>query len=396
MIASKLANEIDSIIDEFYPLVVDVRRHIHRHPELSFNEKETTDFLIERVNSIEGVNTFMYSQLNGFVADIQVDANKPTVLFRADIDALPIQETTGLDYASSNSGVMHACGHDVHAAIIYGTILILSRLSKYLPCNVRFIFQPAEEVLPGGAKSFIDYGVLNCDNASAVFGLHLSPEIATGKIGVHDGGFMASSDELHFKIVGKGGHAVFPSRNIDPVIIASKIVLYMSELTDEKGDDPHIAVIGDFIAHGATNVIPDVASLMGTMRTFNESTRKLLKNNILQYIKELEDKYSCQIENNIVEGYPVLINNHNLYEEINVVASSIISQQNVIQINRRMTADDFAYYGYKLPAFYIRLGCGNEHSGVLHSPTFNPDELCMKTGMKLFSSIALKFDKKWI
>ena len=382
----------NAIKDVYEQVAVPVRRQLHAYPELSFHEEETTEYLINQFPKGWMITRFRNS--TGFVADFVVDANRPTLVFRADIDALPIHENTKLSYSSTKEGVMHSCGHDMHAAILLATACIINSPDfRYIPAfNIRFLFQPAEEVLPGGAKCFIDNGVLNGINPMAAFALHLSPELKTGQIGIFDGPFMASSDEMYVKVIGKGGHAAIAEHNIDPIIVASRLVLKIKEISDmELSGNPHVAVIGDFIADGATNITPDYVTMQGTIRTFNDGDRTFIKTKIQEIADELQSQYNCVIELNIIDGYPTLFNNHGVVEKVKTISSMMLDSQDIVSIPRRMTSDDFAYYSNIIPSCMIRLGCGSYGSGKLHSPSFNPNEECMKTGIELLSNICFYY-----
>lgn len=384
-------------IDKFFDETVKLRRHLHKYPELAYEEANTTQYLTDlfpkswKISRIDG--------MTGFVADLVLHEQLPTLIFRSELDALPIKENVDVDYASVNEGVMHACGHDMHTAILFtlAKIFDLELFNSRLKYNLRLIFQPGEELLPGGARQFIEKGVLSDINPVAAFALHLSPELKTGQVGVYDGPFMASGDEIHVKVVGKGGHAALMSNNIDPIVIASKLVLFIRELNNmDLSGNPHIAVIGDFQALGSTNITPDCASLKGTMRTFSESDRVLLKTKIRDFCVELEQENNCKIELDIKEGYPSLINNHGIVERISATMLDFVGNEEVVSIPRRMTTDDFAYFSHQIPSCMMRLGCdggaGEEHEvGKLHSSRFFPDEKAMKVGVKVFAMLALNY-----
>ena len=226
----------------------------------------------------------------------------------------------------------------------------------------------------------------------AAFALHLSPELKTGQVGIFDGPFMASSDEMYVKVIGKGGHAAIAEHNIDPIIVASRLVLKIKELSDmELSGNPHVAVIGDFIANGATNITPDYVTMQGTIRTFNDGDRTYIKTKIQEIADELQSQYNCVIELNIIDGYPTLFNNHGVVEKVKTISSMMLDSQDIVPIPRRMTSDDFAYYSNIIPSCMIRLGCGSYGSGKLHSPSFNPNEECMKTGIELLSNICFYY-----
>lgn len=400
---------IKSKCDAYFDEVVAIRRQLHQHPELSFCEKETAE-LVKRclasknidfqsdiagtgvVATIHGSLSFRpersgaeKSFLNdndnrGFLDKLEMTGK--VIALRADLDALPIQETTDLPYRSVNPGVMHACGHDAHTAMLLGTAFILNDLRDKFSGTVKLIFQPGEEKLPGGASLMIKEGAL--DDVDLIIGQHVYPDLPCGEVGFHAGPYMASSDEVNITVNGRGGHAAKPVERENTVLAAAKIVSKLSELYPENGDV--LLAFGGFHADGTYNVIPSEVHLKGTMRTFDENERKLLKDNILKISKEIASEYGCEAEVFIESGYPSLKNNVELTNKCTAFAKEILGDNNVKNLPQLMTAEDFAWYSQKIPACFYRLGTSNPLKGIdykQHTSNFDIDENAMKIGMEL-------------
>lgn len=371
---------IKSKCDAYFDEVVAIRRQLHQHPELSFCEKETAE-LIKK--SLASKNIEFQSDIagTGVVATIKGASVRPTIALRADMDALPIHETTDLPYRSVNEGVMHACGHDAHTAMLLGTAFILNDLRDKFSSTIKLIFQPGEEKLPGGASLMIKEGVL--DDVDLIIGQHVYPDLPCGEVGFHAGPYMASSDEVNITVKGRGGHAAKPAERDNALLAAAKIVSKLSELYPEKGGDVVLA-FGSFIADGTYNVIPSEVNLKGTMRTFDEEKRKVLKDNILKVSKAIASEYGCEAEAFIEQGYPSLKNDVKLTEKCAAFAKEILGEDKVKELPQLMTAEDFAWYSQKVPACFYRLGTSNLEKGIKakqHTSDFNIDENAMKIGM---------------
>ena len=286
---------------------------------------------------------------------------------------------------------MHACGHDCHTAIMLGLAKFAALNKVNLKHNLLFIFQHAEEINPGGAKLLVDNGLLNDENISAVIGLHLSPELPVGTIGLHSGPFMASSDEVRAVVIGKGGHAAKPKEVVNPIIPAMKFIEQCSNLTDIDADCPKLVAFGRFIAAGTTNVIPDEVNIAGTVRIFDEKDRTMLHEIMEKIAKNIEQDFKVQVSLNIDKGYPVLVNDADMVNVVRNIASEAIGKENVINVPIRTTSDDFAYYSRVKSVCYFRLGCGDgDLSQKVHSATFSPDEGCISTALKVLSYLILK------
>src|SRR5262249_26110367 len=274
--SSLVKEKIQAAAKEFLPEITSVRRHLHAHPELSFKEHKTVEYVSSQLTSF-GITNQKRAAQTGLVALLEgKNPGKKTIALRADMDALPIQETNDVEYRSKNSGVMHACGHDVHTSSLLGAAKILSRLKNDFEGSVKFIFQPGEEKLPGGASLMIKEGVLKNPSPKSILGQHVLPQLQTGKVGFRSGIYMASSDELYVTVKGKGGHGAMPHLNIDPVLIASHIIVALQQVVSRMASPiiPSALSFGKVIANGANNVIPDEVFMEGTFRTFDESWRE--------------------------------------------------------------------------------------------------------------------------
>lgn len=379
---------IKSKCDAYFDEVVAIRRQLHQHPELSFCERNTAE-LVKKCLASKNIEFQSGIAGTGVVATIKGKPSNKTVALRADMDALPIHETTDLPYRSVNDGVMHACGHDAHTAILLGTAMILNDLRDKFSSTVKLIFQPGEEKLPGGASLMIKEGVLN--DVDLIIGQHVYPDLPCGEVGFHAGPYMASSDEVNITVKGRGGHAAKPAERENSLLAAAKIVSELSKLYPEKGGDVLLA-FGGFIADGTYNVIPSEVKLKGTMRTFDEAKRKALKDNILKVAKEVASEFGCDAEVFIEQGYPSLKNDEKLTSKSVAFAKELLGDSKVKDLPQLMTAEDFAWYSQKVPACFYRLGTSNSSKGIdskQHTATFNIDEESMKIGMEMMTYLTL-------
>ena len=397
---SSVKEKIKLRSSELLSEIISVRRHLHAHPELSFEEFNTSKFIASKLTEY-GIPFRSGIVKTGIVAMIEGKGKGKVVALRADMDALPITEQNKTNYCSTNVGVMHACGHDVHTSSLIGTAKILSELKNDFSGTVKLIFQPGEEKLPGGASLMIKAGVLENPSPNCMFGQHVFPSMEIGKAGFRGGMYMASTDELYVTVKGKGGHAAMPAEYTNPIFIAAEILkdLYEqfmnlnSKLRKERiKETPTVLAFGKFIANGATNVIPNEVKIEGTFRTMNEEWRKEAH----ELLKELAEKKAIELggscEFRIEKGYPFLVNNESLTLSARTAAEDFLGKQNVETLEQRMTAEDFAFYTQHLPACFYRLGTGNKARGItsgVHTPTFDIDEKALETGMGLMAWLAL-------
>jgi len=390
-----LLQKIKELSARFFDNTVKNRRHLHMHPELSFQEFKTSEFVWKELEA-SGISEKKKMADTGVVALIRgKNPSKKTIALRADMDALPITEANNVDYRSLNAGVMHACGHDVHTSSLLGAAKILNELKDQFEGSVKLIFQPGEEKLPGGASVMIREGVLKDPVPSAVLGQHVMPMIETGKVGFRQGIYMASTDEIYVTVKGKGGHGAMPHLNIDPVLISSHIIIALQQIVSRNASPimPTVLSFGKVIANGATNVIPNEVYMEGTFRTLDENWRAeghILMKKMAESIAEgMGGK--CDFE--IRKGYPVLHNNPELTSSSRKGAEEYLGKENVVDLDIWMAAEDFAFYSQQTRACFYRLGTGNKARGItssVHTPTFDIDEKALETGMGLMAWLAVK------
>lgn len=378
-------------INDVYKEVVQMRRHIHQHPELSFQEFQTAQFVKSKLSEF-GI-AFEELTETGVVALITSEqhTDQGCLALRADLDALPIQEQSGELFSSINDGIMHACGHDVHTAILLGAAKIIQQNRNSLKRPVKLIFQPGEEKLPGGASILIEKGVLQNPTVEEILGLHVFPELEVGKVGFKSGMYMASCDEIFIDVIGKGGHGAMPHQVIDPILIASHIIVQLQQIVSRACDPkiPCVLSFGHFEALGATNVIPDKAHLKGTFRTMDETWRAQAHELIRKQASMIAQSMGGEIKVTIDKGYPFLENDIELTNRVKKCAIASLSQENVVDLPIRLTAEDFSYYSQEIPACFFRIGTRNEAIDAtygVHNSKFKIDETAMKAGMKVFLS----------
>jgi amidohydrolase len=375
--------------------LVAIRRHLHAHPELSFQEYHTAKFIAKALRETglevqEGIaNTGLVVHLKG------KNPTQKTVALRADIDALPIQEENDVSYRSTSPGVMHACGHDVHTASLIGVARILQQLQDHFEGTIKLIFQPAEEKIPGGALQMIQEGVLGNPRPCLILGQHVSPEVPVGKVAVTKGIAMASADELYLTIQGRGSHAAAPHLAVDPILIAAHLVLALQQLVSRNSPplQPGVLSICSLQAGHATNVIPAVAHLAGTLRTVDEAWRRLAHQKIITLSQQLAESMGGTCHVDIKKGYPPLYNNPDLTEQVMTAAKVYLGTDNIYEKEMSMGAEDFAYYAQELPACFYFIGIQNTSMGIdaaLHTSTFNVDETVLKIAPGLMAWLALQ------
>ncbi len=381
---------IKSLAGKYFSDVVSYRRHLHKNPELSFKEFNTQKFVEEKLKEF-GITNVKRMANTGVVAIVEgKNPTKKTVALRADMDALPITETNKVEYKSCNEGVMHACGHDVHTSSLLGVARIIHELRNEMEGSVKFIFQPGEEKLPGGASMMIQEGVLENPKPFSVIGQHVMPQIEAGKVGFRKGLYMASTDEIYVTVKGKGGHGAMPHLGIDPVLIASHMVVALQQIVSRnaKPSLPSVLSFGKFIANGATNVIPDEVYLEGTFRTLNEEWRDDAHKKMKHLAETLAESMGGKCVFDIRRGYPFLINDDAVTDRLRNSAEEFLGKENVEDLEIWMAAEDFAFYSQKAPSCFYRLGVRNESKGItspVHTSTFDIDEKALETGMGLMA-----------
>jgi amidohydrolase len=388
---------IQRLADKYFPEILEIRRKLHQYPELSFREFKTQSF-IKGVLEGWGLKPLTVAG-TGVFTDIEGARPGPYVVLRADMDALPIEEDLKIPYVSRNHGVMHACGHDVHMSSLLGTIRILKDLEGEIAGRVRFVFQPGEELLPGGAYEIIKSGILDNPRPDFILGQHVFPELNAGEVGFRPGQYMASTDEIYLEVTGTGGHAAMPNTLIDPVFIASNLVVSLQQIVSRKAPShvPTVLSFGKFEAKGATNVIPEKVKLEGTFRTMDEEWRAAAIRDIKTIATGMVESMGGKIDCKIVGGYPSLVNDKGLTAFLTDSASDFLGLENVKDLDIRMTGEDFARYSQIMPACFYRLGTAfpsRDKNFPVHHPKFEPNEDSIKTGMSLMAYLAIKIPEK--
>jgi len=390
----ELKDKIKRIASRNAEKVIAIRRHIHSNPELSFKEFKTAKYIANLLKElgldpIEGVaNTGVTALIKGKNPD------KKVIALRADIDALPIVEANEVDYKSKNDGIMHACGHDAHSSSLLGTASILNEIKDEFEGTVKLIFQPGEEKAPGGASLMIKDGVLANPAPASILAQHVMPLIPVGKIGFKEGIYMASADEIYITVKGKGGHAAMPDRNIDPVLIASHIIVALQQIVSRNATPtiPSVLSFGKVIAEGATNIIPNEVKIEGTFRTLNEDWRQEAKIKMKRMAQGIAEAMGATCDFHFLDGYPFLYNDEALTRRNKNFAIEYMGKDKVIDLDVWMAAEDFAFYSQEVDACFYRLGVRNEAKGItsnVHTPTFNIDEDALEIGSGLMAWIAV-------
>lgn len=405
--SAELKKRIQDLSSLYLEEIIITRRHLHANPELSFEEYNTSKFIASKLKEfgIPFRDNVVKTGIVALLSGTKKSSSGHVIALRADIDALPIEEKNEIDYKSKNVGVMHACGHDVHTSALLGAAKILNDLKDEFSGTIKLLFQPGEEKAPGGASLMIKEGVLDNPKPSAIYAQHVFPSLEAGKVGFRGGKYMASTDEIYFTIKGKGGHAAMQGTYLNPLIIASKILveleskflgnnlLSLQQLKGVTENIPTVLAFGKIIGNGATNVIPDEVHIEGTFRTMNETWRQAAHAIIRDTALFLAKQSGGDCEVNIVPGYPVLINNEKVTSDAIQYAKDYLGKENVIDLDLRMTGEDFAFFAEKIPACFYRLGTGNADKGItagVHTPTFNIDEFSLQTGMGLLAWMAIQ------
>ncbi len=390
-----MKEKIKSLAKKYLNDVIATRRHLHAHPELSYKEFNTSQYVQDKLKEY-GIPFQAGVAGTGITAFIEgKNAQSKLIALRADMDALPIVEQNNVPYKSKNEGVMHACGHDVHTSSLLGAARILNELKNEWEGTVQLIFQPAEEVLPGGASMMIKEGLFSKKMPASIFGQHVYPELPAGKIGLKPGMYMASTDEIYVTVKGKGGHGAKPNRNIDPVLISAHLIVALQQVVSRWANPatPSVLSFGKVIANGATNIIPNEVKLEGTFRTFDEVWRKDAHVRMTELATHLVKSMGGEVEFKIEVGYPVLKNDEALTQLAKQKAIDFLGAENVEDLELRMTAEDFAYYSHHMPACFYRLGTASpiddSKSFSVHHPQFDIDENALEVGMGLMAWMAV-------
>jgi amidohydrolase len=392
--SEKIKVQIQTLAKQIAPEIVKHRRHLHAHPELSFKEFNTARYIADVLRNM-GLEPEEGIAGTGVVALIRgKNPDKKCTALRADIDALPITEENEVSYKSTNQGIMHACGHDVHSSSLLGVAYILNEIKDQFEGTVKLIFQPGEEKAPGGASKMIEEGVLNNPRPQHILGQHVMPYIPVGKVGFKEGVYMASADEIYLTVKGKGGHGAMPDKTVDPIVITSHIIVALQQIVSRKVDPklPSVLTFGKIQGLGATNIIPSEVKIDGTFRTLNEKWRFEAHEHIRKMASGIAESMGATCEVDILKGYPFLENDEELTDKSKQLAKDYLGEGNVIDLDIWMAAEDFAYYSQEMDACFYRLGTRNESKGIVsgvHTPTFDIDEEALEIGPGLMAWITL-------
>lgn len=385
MLQERIKEKARQYADEF----IGVRKHLHAHPELSYQEFETSKFVQAKLTSL-GI-PFAIKATTGILGTIEGKNPQGRVIaLRADMDALPIQEENEVSYRSQHAGVMHACGHDVHTTCLLGAVKILNELKTEWSGTVKFIFQPGEERNPGGASLLIKEGVLEHPKPQGIIGLHVHPGLQVGKLSFRKGRVMASADEIYITIKSKGGHAAAPHLTVDTILVASHIIIALQQVISRNNNPLSPSVLSICAIQGGhtTNVIPNEVKLMGTFRAMDEQWRFKAHTLIEKIVIGVAESMGAEVQLHIDVGYPTVDNDAQLTDTAWKLADAYMGSENVEETEIRMGAEDFGYYTQVVPGCFFRLGVMNTEKGItsgVHTPTFNIDEAAIKTGMGMMA-----------
>ena len=379
----------------YYPRLVEWRRWLHANPELSFEEHKTSEYIALQLSNM-GIAFKKGFAGTGIVATLSGSSQQGRVIaLRADMDALPIEELSDAEFKSKNHGVMHACGHDAHSASLLGTAMILNELKEYWTGTVLLIFQPGEEKFPGGASLLLKEGALENPKPELIIGQHVLPEMETGHVGFKKGIYMASGDEVHLTIEGTGGHAAMPHVLNDTVLAAAHIIVAMQQVVSRvvPATIPTVLSFGRIEGKGATNIIPGIVEISGTLRTMSEEWRPVLKEKIKSIALNISQAMGVTCHVDIKDGYPMVFNDETITDKAMKLAGSYLDPSLVEKMNVRMTAEDFGYYSQQFPSVFYRFGVKQKVgiTGALHTHTFNPNEKALETSSGVMAWIALGF-----
>lgn len=381
--------------------IIEYRRWLHRHPELSQQEYGTMAFVAEKLKEM-GLEPKTGIGRTGVMAMIKgKNPESYCVAMRADYDALPITEDTGLPFASENPGVMHACGHDMHTSSLLGAAKILCQLKEEFEGSVMLIFQPSEEMYPGGAKMMMDDGLFDEVTPDEIYGFHCLPEMECGRVGMRKGKYLASTDELYWTIKGRGGHGATPHMAIDPIVVASHVVVALQQVVSRNASPlmPTVLSFGKMVGEGRTNIIPDEVKMEGIIRTFDPEWRLEAHNRIRKISEGVAESMGAECDLFIDYGYPPVVNNDDCTQTTHDNAVAYLGEENVDWLDMRMTAEDFAFYAQKIPACYFRVGIhvpGTEVTN-LHRPNLlvNEDSIEVASGFEAYNAIMVLQKKQF-
>ena len=386
--------DIHQLVADQKDLIIQLRRDLHRIPETAYTEKKTSAYVANYLNNLKlEVKTEIARY--GVVGLMKTGRPGPTLMIRADMDALPLKENTGLAFASEHEGAMHACGHDAHMAMVLGAATVFNTLKDEISGNIKFLFQPAEEG-PGGAEPMIKAGVMESPKVDYSIGCHVWPDIPEGTIGVRPGPFMAAMDRFDIKIKGKGGHGAMPHLSVDALEVGAQVVNALQRIVSRKMDplEPTVVTIGTFHAGTAFNIIPPEAEMSGTTRTFNPDIWNSWEARIAKVVRGVCDSMGCDFELKFSKGYPVTINDAPMAEIVRGCAAKVVGEDRVVVPRKTLGGEDFAYYLQRSQGCYFALGVGRDGAVPVHNPAFDFNEDVMLLGMETHCRIGLELLKQ--
>ncbi|MHC4458653.1 MAG: M20 metallopeptidase family protein [Planctomycetota bacterium] len=380
---------VKELVNEQKDLIINTRRDLHRIPETAYTEKKTAAYVTDYLNR-EGFEVQTGIAKFGVVGLMKTGKPGPTLMIRADMDALPLSEATGLAFSSTHEGIMHACGHDAHMAMALGAATVLNKIKSELSGNIKFLFQPAEEG-PGGAKPMIEAGVMENPRVDYSIGCHVWPDIPEGTIGLKAGRFMAAMDRFDLKIIGRGGHGAMPHLCVDALEVGIQVVNALQRIVSRHMNplEPTVITVGSFHAGSAFNVIPGEAELSGTTRTFNENIWASWEKRIEKVVRGVCESMGAEFELKFAQGYPPTINDESMIEVIRRCAEKVVGKDRVVEPKPTMGGEDMAYYLQKSKGFFYALGVGREGSAPIHNPEFDFDEDILLLGVETHCRIGL-------
>ncbi len=385
--------DVHQLVNEHKELVIKTRRDLHRIPETAYTEKKTSAYVADYLNR-EGLEVQTGIATYGVVGLLKTGRPGPTLLLRADMDALPLTEETDLPFASNHEGVMHACGHDAHVAMVLVAATVLNRIKEELNGTIKFLFQPAEEG-PGGAKPMIDEGVLENPKVDYAIGCHVWPETPEGTIGVRSGAFMAAMDRFDIKIIGQGGHGAMPHMCVDALEVGTQVVSALQRISSRHMNplDPAVVTVGMFQAGSAFNIIPGDAELSGTTRTFNLDIWNSWEERLEKVVRGVCESMGAKYELKFSKGYPPTINNDSMADLVRRCAQKTVGEDKVVEPELTMGGEDMSYFLQQSRGCFYTLGVGREGGAPVHNPRFNFNEDVLALGVETHCRIALELLK---
>lgn len=389
-IIASIKKETEAIHEE----TINRYRHLHQNPELSFQEKETSEYIISILDEL-GIEYRKNIGGYGILAWIEgTDAKSKTIALRADMDALPILEANNIKHKSKKDGIMHACGHDTHTASLISALKIIHTHKSEIKGTILFIFQPGEEKHPGGANLMLKDGIFDTYKPDVIVGQHAYVDYPVGTVGFEGGVIMASADEVHIKVKGKGGHGAIPHQVNDTVLASAQIIVSMQQIVSRRSNPfkPMVLTFGRFIADGATNIIPNEVVLAGTLRCMDEEERKKVKPLIREIAISTARAYGCECDIEVYDGYPCTYNNEDVTDLMKSFAEEYLGKSKVMGLPKRMTSEDFGFFSQKYPSTFYRFGVqGQQLCTGLHTPNFLIEEDALKTSVGVMAYLALKY-----